>query len=196
MVITGDGTREFRVLNGLAQRFNGEKKILCFPLKPIKIKFTGISALNSLRVYPGNYGIKSFLFLVDKEHIKKDNKSEITKYLEKEIKMRITAIEEFKEALQFDGTIGKHKVTVFCVVFGKEKFVEEEIAELIELEFGDKIKALQKKAKNWPEKTKSEIRTYLRNKKLDEEKLILNAKKKNLYIAFNNLCPILEIMEK
>jgi len=55
---------------------------------------------------------------VDKEHIEKDSKSEIKKYLEKEIKMRISEIEEFKEALQFDGTIGKHKVTLFCVVFG------------------------------------------------------------------------------
>jgi len=81
MVITGNGRAEFRRLKPIAKRYN-EEKTLWFPLTPMPTKKTGISVLEALKLYPTKYKLTSFLFVVDKEHLKEPQK-DIKEFLKK-----------------------------------------------------------------------------------------------------------------
>lgn len=81
LVITGEGRTEFRRLGYIAEDFDDDD-ILHFPLRPerrLQIRGRqrapshtqqhGFSALEAIRTFKSKYGYRTFLFIVDKEHV-------------------------------------------------------------------------------------------------------------------------------
>ena len=70
------------------------------------------------------------------------------------------------------------------VIFGKNKCIEENVAELIKLEFGKDINP-----------NKNSIKDFLKSHNLKRKSLIENAKLENLEATFNNLIHVIKELE-
>jgi hypothetical protein len=58
LIITGDGSGDFKTFEALCEKYNGHHKTLWFPVLGLKKK-TGLSALDSIKDFPGDFGINS-----------------------------------------------------------------------------------------------------------------------------------------
>ena len=190
IVLTGDGTSESNVIKSLCKIFNGERKQLCFAELPHSFKQrTTINAFNFIRQSKERF----FLCLLDKEHIRIDAKDEIGKHLQKKIKMTIEKIENVNDVILVEGKIGSRAIIILCVIFGSRKCIEEEIAHLIDLEFGVKIQLPEGEVSS--KSLKRDIKRFLRERKLRIEELISEAAKENLEKALPNICIALQNIE-
>lgn len=177
-VITGNGKTDLYILEGFANKFNGLEKIIWNPRRILKTRESGLKALNVLRVLISKYKLKNFLYLVDREHVK--DHEDIRRYLNKEVQMRNLSIDEYI----IHGNYGSHYVKIYAVIFGKNKNIEEEIADLIKELYGENIK---------PEK--KEIKNFLKKQGIWYSELIEKANKKQLNNAFPNLTKVIERIE-
>jgi hypothetical protein len=187
-VLTGNGKREFKVLRAIAKKYNGSEKVLYFPRRPGYYLGSGLSVLQVVKIYVGKYGIKNFLCLVDKEHF---TRTEVEKEIEdklREFGVEVNHAEQFsvnsESALCVNGHVGAHNFVLWTAIVGKEKCIEENIAKLIEMEFGVKVKP----AKNGIAKT-------LKEHNIDIEKLVASASLKNLKLSFPSLDLVLRSLE-
>ncbi len=72
LIISGNGTYPERVIfESLCKKFNGFSKAVFYINHPIK-KQTGLDALNAIPLFPKKFKINSIIFIVDREHIKKN----------------------------------------------------------------------------------------------------------------------------
>ena len=53
-----------------------------------------------------------------------------------------------EEALRVEGKVGVHNFTLWIAINGKEKCIEENIAKLLEIKFGENIKPTKEAIKN------------------------------------------------
>lgn len=90
VVITGDGSGEFRRLQTLAEHF-GAGEVLWFPQRSerylgrnVGIDVPGLEALRILELYKTKYQLYDFLYLVDSEHITDDPQEALESKLEEE----------------------------------------------------------------------------------------------------------------
>jgi len=110
------------------------------------------SMYNIIKIYPGKYGIKSFIFLMDREHYKSLEK--IKEYLRTNLHVRIEDVKELgKSAFIITCGFAHHEITIYTAILGKVKCIEEEIAKLIELELNIKCKPEKKEIKKFYEIT-------------------------------------------
>lgn len=158
VVITGDGKTEFRVLKALAQRCENDG-VLWFPQQPLRYlsvrgrtqgKTTsermGLDALDSLELYKTKYGITSFLYLVDREHIDGSAVEEL------EAKLNTVASTDnaqitHREAGAYDCScqIGSREVTVYTAILGDNfGFIEDCLADLLNFVWNNSIEAEDK----------------------------------------------------
>lgn len=187
MVTTGDGTSEFRRLNAFSKHYNG-KKVLWFPEK-VKYshfrrrsqfqnqKIGGLGALEVLTVYPSKYPeLHRYLFIIDKEYFSEKTKEDIIEKLEG-LGITVESIAELNVgAFYIFCKYVAHELAVYIAISGKIKYIEEDLAELIKLEYNSDV-----------DPTKSAIKGFLRSKGLEDKQLIRNARKANLRRAFPNL---------
>lgn len=137
-VILGDGLFEEKLLRRMVPIFNGKKRQLAVTKLPIiertkrYIKKTGLAALEALScaLHLG-YKIELALFLVDREHV--DEEDSRIKIEEELIKWGFK-VEEFSrpraEVLVFGLRHGVDRVRLYVAVAGREKNIEEEVAQL------------------------------------------------------------------
>ncbi len=190
-VITGDGRDEYNILKSFARKYDGNKKLLWFPVIPLKKvtrrvaeRLSGLKSLNVIKDYPGKYRISNFLYLVDREHI--ESKDQIRNHLKSEVGVKnISVVRENTSYMVINCLYGLHEVTVYCVISGEKKNIEEEIVKLISIKFGVGI-----------EPNKKEIKRFLRNHQTDYEDIIERATKEELETAFPALSTILNEIEK
>jgi len=183
-VTTGNGRNEFRILRALAEKHDGERKTLWFPLGPFNKPGRGLKALDIVKIYPGKYRLTSFLFLVDREYLQRGIEG-IKDFL-KGTGVNISFFQQIGDgASLISGGVGLHEISIYAVVLGKMKNLEEEIATLIERKLEEKVR---------PEK--SEIRKVLHKHKTNKEKIIEEASNEDLTLAFPNLTLILERMKE
>jgi hypothetical protein len=188
-VLTGNGRREQQMLTALAEKFNGDRKILFFPRLPIHPRpGSGLAALKAVKTYL-KYKITRTLFLIDKEHFDEEN---ISKKLESALKSFGIDVQSLKPspslrevALIINGLVGHRKVKIYTAILGTEKSMEECIAKLIELELRIKI-----------DPNKRAISIALRKHKTNINTLLAKAQSKNLTTAFPSLTFILRAIEK
>ncbi|WP_048055516.1 hypothetical protein [Methanotorris igneus] len=186
-VITGNGRWEQVILKSIAKRYNGRDKVLYFPKSPFKhSRKTGLSCLDILRLEKEKLNIikkcGKLLVLIDKEHI--SSVDDITKKLESLRVFEDFEMENNGDIVKIIGNLGNREIVIHIVIFGKEKCIEEDVSELIKLEFGENI---------YPDK--NAIKDFLKSKGLKRKDLIEDAKIENLEIAFNPLIRVIKFLE-
>ncbi|MHA1488473.1 MAG: hypothetical protein ACTSRI_02325 [Promethearchaeota archaeon] len=195
LIISGNGTFPEKVIfKNLCKKFNGYDKAIFFINTPLK-KRTGLAALNAVPLYPQKFRINSLIFILDGEHIKKDPKIEVQKYLES-IGIGITEFIHLQGAFLMKCKSGPHDIVLYCIILGPEVFIEEEVAKLIELNLGDKIDLSNKKELEGRKSIKNQIKRVLREKRTNIEDLIENTDKKMLEKTFPNICAVLKKIEE
>jgi len=187
-VLTGNGRREHRILKAIAKKYDGSKKLLYFPRRPGYLPGAKLSVLRVVKVYVSRYKINNFLCLIDKEHF---TGTDIEKEVEEKIRefgIEVTQIQRFnantENAIYLNGIVGTRNFTLWMIIAGKEKCMEENLAKLIEIKFGEKI-----------EPTKSNITEALRKHDMDTEKLLASASIEQLKQSFPALNFVLSRLE-
>ncbi|PKP58132.1 MAG: hypothetical protein CVT89_03340 [Candidatus Altiarchaeales archaeon HGW-Altiarchaeales-2] len=87
---------------------------------------TGLAPLKSLDFYPGKFGIYSYLFLVDREHFKKEPKEEIEEYIKNTVKIGLEKIEwtnTNNDALEVFCKVGSAVINIYTCIFGQKKCI-------------------------------------------------------------------------
>jgi len=187
-VLTGNGRREHRILKAIAKKYDGSEKLLYFPRRPGYLPGAKLSVLRVVKVYVSRYKINNFLCLIDKEHF---TGTDIEKEVEEKIRefgIEVTQIQRFnantENAIYLNGIVGTRNFTLWMIIAGKEKCMEENLAKLIEIKFGEKI-----------EPTKSNITEALRKHDMDTEKLLASASIEQLKQSFPALNFVLSRLE-
>jgi len=190
-VLTGNGPTECRVLKGSVKKYDGSEKVLFFPKIPLGFQFgSGTSVLKVIKVYVSKYNANNFFCLLDKEHIEtsKPSEMEIGDRL-KEFGITVDNLEKLsvndEEALRVEGKVGIHKFALWIAINGKEKCIEENIAKLLKIEFGENIKP-----------TKEAIRNALRNHNIEDlEHLVSNVSINKIERSFPAIHTVLSRLE-
>ena len=176
-VLTGNGRKEFRILRAFDEKYNGTEKILFFPVRSQPYRGNGLQALRAVKTYQNIYGVTKYLFIVDKEAIEKDASIEVRSILTSEgvtvLDIRHLHIED-EEALLVISSIGSHEVVINIAINGREKKVEENIANLIELEYDMQV-------------SPNETKRTLHSLGIKLEIFLRRANKKNISLAFPSL---------
>jgi hypothetical protein len=90
-----------------------------------------------------------------------------------------------EEALRVEGKIGIHKFALWIAINGKEKCIEENIAKLLEIEFGENV-----------EPTKEAIRNALRKYNIEDlEQLVNNVSINKIERSFPAIHTVLSRLE-
>ena len=196
LIITGDGSNEFHIMKELCKKYNGHNKLLWFPRTPLLIK-KGLCALDTIKIYLNNqiFGINSIIYLVDGEYIEEDAINEIQDHLNS-IGVNIIDVSPINEAFAIRCISGNYEVILYCIVSGTETCIEEEIAKLIDLEYGVKINLSGDRDSGWKTRIKKEIRQILKGRNKNLEELIRNAEKSKLERSFPNICAVLRRIEE
>lgn len=181
-VLTGDGRTESKVLSAIAERYNGDTKVLVFP-KSKKSKKTGLSVLEAIESIHKLTGYTHYLILVDREHFSEEKLR--TKLSTLFGKYNIKTVEPY--------TILTEKFEIYLVILGEKTAVEEHVAKLINLEAGDdKIQIEHADI----DSLKRQIKTFIKtsdHRKL--RKFILSCNLENIEVAFEPLVKVLKMLE-
>ncbi len=192
-IATGDGRTELHVLRSLSKVYDGTKKIY-FPKIPGKRK-TGLSILDILK--DSEIKARSYLFILDLEHVSVNEKEVIETIKKRLNEMNLRGIEidtlvdaENARLYLIRCKRGSKALPIYVAISGKKKKIEENIAHLIELEYGDEI-----------EPEKGEIKGYLKRKRIKDIETFIkkshrNSGKRNIKRAFPHIAKILEELEK
>lgn len=194
IIITGDGRREFNILRGLSEIYNGQDIILYFPFSPLFEK-TGKKALDSIKILPGYYGISSIIYIVDGDTFKDSFNDEIQNYL-RSIGIEIKNFTSIQNALLINCKCGSHNIVLYCIISGPKTFIEEEIVKLINLKWGEEIDLSGIRDPTWKKRVKKEVNQVLKEKKIKLESLIKETEKEKLETSFPNICAILKKIEE
>jgi hypothetical protein len=195
IALTGDGSWERVVLKAMAERHDGSERALLIPIAVAVLgrgnrktgRFSGLSALQSIKTYVGQSRIRRYLFLIDIEHV--NDKEEIKPDLEAsarqygfDLQRPIEVIGN--QAFLIRCRVGSHEITVHTVVSGRKKCIEESISALISLEWGIDV-----------ESSKCAIRKILKQKDADLFSLVRTASSYNVGQALPGLTAAFESME-
>ncbi len=200
---TGDGTDEFYILWAVAEKYNGTCS-LWFPKSPLGKK-TGLSVLDSINtVININPKIRTFLFLIDREHIiQRMNRRSGDKLDNSDIKgmIRDRLLNKQIQILKIDdntpegtfiikGKLGSRVLQIYVIIQGIDLKMEEEISKLIELEKDIAIPPEKEHVRDFFKET-------FHRKSIGQgtAKLIAEASKNNLRMSFPGLTFILTVIE-
>ena len=164
IILTGDGRRELEVLRSLSKKYNGHDVILFFPFSPLPKK-TGLNWLDALKTISIKYLIDSIIYILDGEffEINVSHKDQIQNHL-KSIGIQIVESTSIAEALLINCKCREQKITLYCIISGPTTFIEEEIAQLIELKLHIPIDLSGTRDNAWKVGIKSKINLILREK--------------------------------
>ena len=192
--LTGDGRREQQILKALAERYNGHDKLLQLPATVAPLghgnkqtgRFAGFSVLQTIPTY-FKFNYSKYLLLIDKEYITNSEDAPL------EMKNELSALgfdpvnvaTLKKQSFLIRCKLGSHNIMVHVVICGEDKCVEENIAELLFLEFRIRV-----------EPKKPAIDQILKQKGTNLYGLIKNAEPSNLEKAFRDLVAAFKSIEK
>lgn len=160
-VLTGNGSRDIRVLSALAEKYD-HSKILKTPQTPVKtgtgltVVARALATLLNMRITVNRY-----LVLIDREHVESIREAE-RKFME--YGLEIIGTEELAEgSWMFKVKKGIKEANIYMVLLGTRKRIEENIAKLILLVYGEKVEENKEAVNNWLRKHKLEdIRDLVR----------------------------------
>ncbi|HIQ12985.1 MAG TPA: hypothetical protein EYH44_01150 [Thermoprotei archaeon] len=175
--LTGDGGREKRVIEALAEKYNHKKTIFRPTFIPHRTGLTGVveqlATLTNLKI-----SVKSYLIVIDKEHV--NNFSQV------ERKLGTYGFEILEKKLEEGAWIvkcrkGVKEIMLYLAVMGEEKCIEENLAKLIRLRFGEEVGP-----------TKRELDKWLKSRGMNERSIIEGAGEDVLRKSLPNLVTLLE----
>lgn len=129
-----------------------------------------------------NWQKTSLIIIIDKEHI--ENPDDMKKHLVNFFTYEVKQEDSNNQYFEFEVQRRPKKTTLYIIVLGFNKRVEENISRLIKEEYGEDIP---------PEKQK--IRDFLHRKNMRIEDLIKNSSEKALNNAFSNLMKLLRKLD-
>ena len=193
-ILTGDGKTELRILKVLAKIYNGNSRILYYPNPPPTFSGKkGFSVLGATKIYLSCYGVDHTICLIDREYLRSENRETNIQIIERtfgEYGISVQHTEELDASwevalvLQCELTGRRSLVTYFAVI-GKHTRIEEDIAELIRLEFGEEIRP-----------DKRTIHNFLKGHRMDIETFVEGANRANVAQAFPSLDRIMRVIER
>jgi len=192
-VFTGDGRTEFRHLSAICKKLDGTTKVLWFPESPIPLKRekdTGLYSLRNLRQITMEYRQRRLLLAIDREHFGTEAQrsgkelDEAKDFLQKRIRATVADASVLmpQNAFLLRCSFGSQS---FDLCLAIRETHEKEIAQLIQFKFHTKIEPVD-----------SQIRSFLKKIKMDEETLIEKCAAKYLAQAFPGLYCALSWIEE
>ena len=110
--------------------------------------------------------------------------------------LEIIEITSINEALLIECKYGDKDINVYCVISGPEIFIEQEIAKLLKICYGDKFNISTILSNQTKKQFKKEIFDYLKKNKIKLENLIGKTGKAKLNEAFPNFYSVLKKIEE
>lgn len=170
-VITGNGSRDLRVLKVSAEKYN-HSKTLKVPQTPIK-RETGLTALirTIATLADKPIQVSKYLAIIDKEHVNslQDVIDELNRF-----GFKVTSVEELVTWLWLLSVRrGPKNLNIYFAVLGTRKRIEENLAKLIELTYGEKVPG-----------SKEAVNKWLKEHGLEDIDLVRKASKNQLEKAF------------
>ncbi len=194
VILNGDGTYpEKMILEIICEKYNDNEKIILYPRTGIK-KQSGVSALNSIKTLVDRRYC-NFIFIVDGEHIEEDPKSEINRKLSS---IGIDCGDEIiplQDAFLIKCRSGPHEFYLYCIIWGSDACIEEEVKRFIELKVNVKINVPRgTKDASWRNALKQEIRSIINKRELKRQ--LSEANTRILETSFPNICAVLKYVER
>ncbi|MFA4646172.1 hypothetical protein P8X24_02695 [Pyrococcus kukulkanii] len=182
IALTGDGRTELKVLEAIAQRYNGKERAMLFPKSPLGGTSKGTSIIKTAELVAKITGITTVLIMIDREHVQ-----------DIEGPLR----ETLKDAEIGPGNpiIARSKnMTILVVILGKKKAIEENLAELINLEAGKQVVDPKLPVKELKSQIKYILKTEF-GKPKSIKKFLERCKMENIERAFDGLARALKLLE-
>ncbi len=196
IILNGDGeSPEIPILESICNKYDGVDKIILYPRTPIK-KPSGLSALDVIKDYLyKRRRNRNFIFMVDGEYINENAIAEIRN------KLTIIGIEIIDEIIPLQKAFlincksGNHNFKLYCVIWGPETCIEEEIKVFIELTLNIRINTPTGPSDAvWRAKLRKEI--WNKISKREFKRLIKKAGRRKLEESFPNICAVLRKVEE
>jgi len=186
ILLIGDGRREERIISTLSEGYN-HSKLLLIPTIGVRTGLTNV--VDTLAWLTVNTRVKIYAVVIDKEHVETidDVKLKLTEY-----GFSVDTLNKVANGLwKIKCSKGPKSVTLYLATTGltPKGHIEENIAELIKLLYGETVKP-----------DKAGINEWLRRHNLRDQELVKEALKrrriKELKQAFPRLTALMEIMAK
>ena len=185
-VLSGDGPRDIRVFKAIAEHHYDHDKQLRCPQTPIRRRHRtgwGLSGVITALALCLRTTVKRYIILLDREH------ANAMQDFEKKLREHGFEILDKREladtAWYFKASSGGREAEIYVALLGFEKRIEENLAALIRLKYGNHVQ---------PNKTA--INRWLREHRLNDAELIRKATKRELEQAFPSLTRILRELTK
>ena len=192
-VIIGDGARDERVFEAIAEKFN-HSKVVSIPRLPRGIKpLVGLPKTYGLKGLDGCINaiitcieytkVRTYICIIDREHVGPDE--EVPKKLQKVLTERGFEIKNIRQLGDGAWLVKARRVaieiTLYIAILGFERCIEENIAKLINCIYRESVEPDKKSVNEW-----------LKSHGLDDRKLVQQASKQILKETFLSLVTVIE----
>jgi hypothetical protein len=194
VILNGDGNfPEKMILEIICEKYNGNENIILYPRKEIK-RQSGVGALGAIKTL-GVRRYNNFIFIVDGEHIEEDPKSEIKRKLSS---IGIACGDEIiplQDAFLIQCRTGPHEFYLYCIIWGPDVCIEEEVARFIELKLNIRVNIPEgSKDARWRKELKQEIDSIIGRRELKRQ--LKEANIMMLENSFPSICAVLKFVER
>ncbi len=196
IILNGDGTfPETKILESICKRYNRTDGIILYPGTSFKNK-KGLSVLDAIKHYLYlNNRYRNFIFIVDGEYISQDPISKVKQQLENSGFAVNDEIITLQKAFLITGSSGHNIFNLYCVIWGPETCIEEELIDFIKSTANIHINIpTGPRNGNWCKNLKRERKNKISNRRLKQ--LLKDAEIRTLESSFPNICAVLREVEK
>jgi len=177
--IIGDGGRERRILAAAAEKYD-HGKVIRIPVMPIYRGGTGLTpAVRKLAILLSKTVVATYVMLMDREHV--SSVEQVERALAEHGFATLKAERLHEGCWRVEVERGGRRATVYVVVLGREKCVEEDLASLIQARFGEPVEGEKRAVDSW-----------LRRRGLKDGDVVREASREEFRKAFPQLAAALE----
>ena len=162
-VSTTEGTTERYVLRGIAEKFNGKKKLLYFPELPpptssVSQNYSVFGFIRQTLNYPvkwKNKKVKRYIILMDRDKWCSENEVKKEKCKDKKFGKKVNkhlqrinfSMKGHPKEMNYHlgltyiicGNLGGHYIEIYLCISGENKDIDENLSYLYYLKFGEKV---------------------------------------------------------
>jgi len=187
--LIGDGSRDRRVLRAAAEKYD-HRKIIRVPDRPCRglMEKGPAPAIRMLAYLLAETPVTAYIILMDREHVSKPGE------IERMMRQHGFSLSESRDLGRGCWRLlvkrGGKSVAVYVVLLGHTKSIEKNLAQLIQLLYGEPVKGEKEDIKRWFKENGEKHRVE------KDENLVRKAPKKDFEKAFPQLAKALEELEK
>ena len=147
-IIIGDGRRERRILRGVVEKYN-HRKALRIPDDPLPGRTGFKTCIERLTLLLDKTRVTTYLIIVDREHLEIQDPKNLEKELRKHGIEVIELQEVEKHCWRLELRRGAKRAALYIAVLGQRKRVEENLAQLIQLLYGEQVEGEKEAVDKW-----------------------------------------------